>query len=148
MPQPKNIPTEQDWFNPEPWDECEEEDAKKLFFGKSIAEVSASTAFTKGLISFRTCELAAISEKAFQYYIFALRDFTLSEGGEDPWIVKRCFIELIRDKLASTPNFILPIYDELKPTLEFIVSPDIDIFNDFGDIYGEILVLELAARSS
>jgi hypothetical protein len=157
MTQPEAIPTEEDWINPNPSHDLDEQSAKDEFFGKSIAQVLAGAGFTRGNPICLVWDLRAISKIPFQYYIFAMRDFTLTAPvtrPEEASTAASCFINLIRNKLTETPDFILPIYSDLQPALEYIASnqslfdADLDIYGDFKGIYAEIAALEQAARNA
>lgn len=77
--------------------------------------------------------------KPFQYYILGFRDFIKVGNFQlfDEADAASSFINLVESKLEKTPDYVMPIIDELMPTLEYIASnqelykADVNIFGDF-----------------
>jgi hypothetical protein len=136
-----NIPTEEDWQGYQ--DDLDARFAYKLFFGKNIVEVQP--VFQMNVIE-RAWELRALPVKAFQYYVFALRDFIINNNHvvdpNAPIVVfinaaVDCYFSLVQFKLDEYPEHILPVMEALLPSLHFI-SDHVTTFHIDEEIYGSI----------
>lgn len=136
-----NIPDENDWGQKE--GNLDFKWAKKNFFGRSIS--GAKSRFHRNIIE--SCsELRYMSRKPFQYYIFSLVEFIKDDNFDqfDSADVASCFLSLIKEKLEAEPDDILPIYNELLPTIKSVAknqqhyNAPLDIYGDFTSTFSEI----------
>jgi len=140
----KKIPTEQYWSGYH--NDIDARYAYKIFFGKSNEDMQP--AFKRNVIE-RTDELRFMPIRAYQYYIFGLRDYVRNRDFDvlESSDAASCFIKLALEKLKDAPNSILPILDELLPDLEYVANnqdlyeAEVDIYGDFKNIYKEILIV-------
>ena len=129
-----DIPSEQDWEGVNNSYDLDAAYAFKMFFGKSIAETRAD--FARNPIE-RTDEIRSMPKIPFQYYIIAFRDFVRDVDKLDDWKsdAASCFISLVEEMFENKPDFIVPVYHELEPTLKFI-SQNQGLYDADEDIYG------------
>ncbi len=140
----KKVPSKKEWKGYEK--DIDASYAFKLFYGKTNAEVQ--DLLRKNVIE-SVDEIRFMPIGAFQYYIFALRDYVMKREFEfyDSSDAASCFIGLVLEKLRESPEFILPIIDELLPAVEFVAKnqtlydADEDIYGDFQTIYNSIIKL-------
>lgn len=128
----KKVPTEKEWLGYEK--DLDASYAYKVFFGKTNEEMQSS--FKLNVIE-RTDEIRFMPVKAFQYYIFGLRDYVMKRnfGYLDSSDAASCFLGLVLEKLESEPSKIIPVLSELIPSLEF-VSNNQNLYDANEEIYG------------
>lgn len=128
----KKVPTEKEWLGYEK--DLDASYAYKVFFGKTNDEMQSS--FKLNVIE-RTDEIRFMPVKAFQYYIFGLRDYVMKRnfGYLDSSDAASCFLGLVLEKLESEPSKIIPVLSELIPSLEF-VSNNQKLYEANEEIYG------------
>jgi hypothetical protein len=128
------IPCLQDWQGYK--DDIDARYAFEIFFGKTLAELQPL--FKRNVIE-RTDELRFMPVKAFQYYIFALRDYIVDEhyNSDDSDCAVDCYFSLVQEKLDAAPEAILPVMELLLPSLHFI-SGNVAAYQIDEDIYGSI----------
>jgi hypothetical protein len=130
----KNIvPNEYDWGNFKA--DLELEYAHKIFFGKSNQNVQAD--FYRSVIE-RTSELEVMPRPVFQYYMLGFKDFMEAAHFQEysDSDAASCFLNLVERKLSKKADDIMPIIDELLPTIEFVARNQ-DKFNAYKDIFGD-----------
>ncbi len=117
-------------------DDIDSRYAFNTFFGKSLLEVQP---LLKINVIERADEIRFMPVKAFQYYIFSLRDFILNKNYfvDEADCAVDSYFTLIQEKLNLAPDAILPIIDELLSSLHFIAENIAD-YNINEDIYGSI----------
>ncbi|EGM76987.1 hypothetical protein Rhein_2927 [Rheinheimera sp. A13L] len=128
------IPGLQDWLGYK--DDIDSRFAFEIFFDKTRAELQPL--FKRNVIE-RTDELRFMPVRAFQYYIFALRDYIVDEhysSGDSDCAVD-CYFSLVQEKLDVAPDAILPVMELLLPSLHFIAS-NVAAYKINEDIYGSI----------
>ncbi len=127
------IPTE-DWQGYQ--DDLDARFAYQLFFGKNIVEVQP--VFQMNVIE-RAWELRVLPVKAFQYYVFALRDYIINNNNNVVFTnaAVDCYFSLVQFKLDEYPEHILPVMEALLPSLHFIAD-HVATFNINEEIYGSI----------
>lgn len=138
------IPSEEEWGGYKA--DLDTEYAHRLFAGKTNDDMQ--TAFEENVIE-RTDELRWMPKMPFQYYMLGFKQFieNRAENCDDRSDAASCFIRLVAEKLKNTPDFILPILDQLLPTVEYIVenqSPfdaEVSIYGNFSEIHKNILKL-------
>ncbi|KGF71482.1 hypothetical protein DO97_19285 [Neosynechococcus sphagnicola sy1] len=128
----KKFPTDKEWFGYER--DLDASYAYKVFFGKTNDEMQSS--FKLNVIE-RTDEIRFMPVKAFQYYIFGLRDYVMKRdfGYLDSSDAASCFIGLVLEKLENEPSKIIPVLSELIPSIEF-VSNNQNLYEASEEIYG------------
>lgn len=128
------IPGLQDWQGYK--DDIDARYAFKIFFGKTLAELQPL--FKRNVIE-RTDELRFMPVRAFQYYIFALRDYIVDEhySSDDSDCAVDCYFNLVQAKLDAAPEAILPVMELLLPSLHFI-SGNVAAYKIDEEIYGSI----------
>ena len=146
----RDIPSEEDWGNYE--DDEDQHDAHQSFSGRDLVEVFP--VFARSAIS-GTENLRFMPTLPFQYYIFAFCEFLISEevltlnDGVNAADAASCFLGLIIYKLEHQRADIEPIFDELMPYIEYVVSnqslfdADIDIYGDFKEKFSLIQKLAM-----
>jgi hypothetical protein len=94
----------------------------------------------------RAWELRVLPVKAFQYYVFALRDFIINNNHVvdpnaaivgDINAAVDCYFSLVQFKLDEYPEHILPVMEALLPSLHFIAD-HVATFHIDEEIYGSI----------
>jgi hypothetical protein len=143
------IPTEEQWGDYK--DELDEEYAHRMFAGKSNDEMQV--AFEENVLA-RTEDFRYMPRTPFRYYMLEFKQFIESckEDYDDRSDAASCFICLVEDAFKCGPDDILPILDQVLPTVKYIAEnqrwfdADIDIYGDFKEIYQNIL--RLAERIS
>ncbi len=128
------IPTEEDWQGYQ--DDLDARFAYQLFFGKNIVEVQP--VFQMNVIE-RAWELRVLPVKAFQYYVFALRDYIINNNNNVVFTnaAVDCYFSLVQFKLDEYPEHILPVMEALLPSLHFIAD-HVATFNIDEEIYGSL----------
>ncbi|RVU42090.1 hypothetical protein EOE67_01765 [Rheinheimera riviphila] len=128
------VPGINDWHGYQ--DDMDAHYAFKVFFGKTLAEMQPW--FRQSVIE-RTDELRFMPTKAFQYYIFALRDYIIEKNysEDDDDCAVDCLFNLVQQKINSDPGAILPVIDELIPALH-VIAANVAMYNINMDIYGSI----------
>lgn len=138
----REIPLEKDWG--EVGEDLDIKYAHGVFFGRSSSE--AEKLFQDNVIE-RCGDLGYMPLVPFQYYILSYRDYIVSGRFDDfnkPDAVS-CFIDLVHSKMRDQPQYVAPIFDELRSVLEMIVidqssyEADVDIYGDFKKTFEEIL---------
>lgn len=130
------IPTEQDWgaFDAD----LDQKYAHQNFSGKSIEE--AIPLFESNVIE--SCsELQLMPLIPFQYYMFALRDYVMSDRvliNETSPDAASCFLGLVLLKLNEEPASIFPIMEDMIPAVNYAASNQ-EIFDADIDIYGNFI---------
>lgn len=126
------IPTAEDWQGYQ--DDLDARFAYPLFFGKNIVEVQP--VFQMNVIE-RAWELRVLPVKAFQYYVFALRDYIINHNNNVVFTnaAVDCYFSLVQFKLDEYPEHILPVMEALLPSLHFIAD-HVATFNIDEEIYG------------
>lgn len=131
-----NIPTEEDWGGYQ--HDMDQADAYKIFFGRTTEEMAKE--FSKHITA-RTTDLKFMPKLPFRYYVIGFKNFVMSNKFSDmdaPDVVN-CFVSLIEEKLRDTPDYVLPILDELLNSLEYIANhqqsygASIHIYGDFRE---------------
>lgn len=94
----------------------------------------------------RCFDLRHMPFKAFEYYIFGLKQYI--DSGDfaefDKPDVVSCFLELVRERTITDPSCMKKIIIDLIPTIEVIAKnqaayeADIDIYGNFMDVFSEI----------
>lgn len=127
------IPTLDDWGDFE--SDLDTKAAYKVFFGKTNEEVQQD--FYRCVLE-RADELRFMNGKIFQYYILGFRDFILSGDFQDfdDSDAASSYIKLIEFKLTNSPDDVLPIFSDIKQSLEYVASNQ-ERFNASPDIYGD-----------
>ena len=127
-------PDLQDWQGYE--DDIDSRYAFEIFFGKTLAELQPL--IRRNVIE-RTDELRFMPLKAFQYYIFALRDYIVNKHyrADDGDCAVDCYFSLVQEKLDTAPEAILPVMEQLLPSLQFIAD-NVAAYQIDEDIYGFI----------
>ncbi|ASF45345.1 hypothetical protein [Methylovulum psychrotolerans] len=142
------IPTETDWE--EYWADLDQRDAYEVFYGRTNAEMHKE--FRK-YVTGRTTDLRFMPAIPFRYYMLGFKDFVVSSRFDelDAPDVANCYISLVEDKLKDAPEHILPIFDKLLGTAEYIANHQDDygasvhIYGDFQDKL--TLIKELARKA-
>ena len=95
----------------------------------------------------RCGELRFMSVVPFRYYVLALRDYVLLPCVLDNDMAPdaaNCFLELVMEKLTSSPHAICPIMDEILPAAEYVAAnqvlfdADVAIYGSFAEKLAEI----------
>jgi hypothetical protein len=133
-----SIPTKNDWGDIDRHD-LDASYAYKRFFGKTLAQVLP---YFEDAVLEAAEDLRYMPAIPFRYYIFAFKEFLLSEkamssegncievtGGAD------VFLNLIHDKLTNFPSHIVSVMFELMPVVEFIAMNQ-DLYGAPVSIYG------------
>lgn len=144
----KEIPVEKDWGNYK--SDLDVKHAFLIFAGKSNTEMQSE--FKKNVME-RSFDIAQMPKVPFQYYIFGYKQHIDSEdfGQFSKPDAVSCFIGLIETKLKTDPDFVLPILEELIPTIEHIANnqkyfeADVDIYGDFKNKFD--FIIEALKRS-
>jgi hypothetical protein len=136
------IPSELDWGDYSA--DLDEEYAHRTFAGKSLEE--AIPLFQAHVIE-RCGELQFMPLIPFQYYMYALRNYVMSERvltSDMSCDAASCFLGLVLLKLRDAPASIMPIMEDMMPAIEYVVSnqilfdADIDIYGDFTEKLTEL----------
>jgi hypothetical protein len=87
----------------------------------------------------RAWELRVLPVKAFQYYVFALRDYIINNNNNVVFTnaAVDCYFSLVQFKLDEYPEHILPVMEALLPSLHFIAD-HVATFNIDEEIYGSL----------
>jgi hypothetical protein len=152
-----SIPTKDDWGDIDRYD-LDASYAYKRFFGKTLDEVLS---YFEGSVLAAVEDLYYMPPVPFRYYVFALKQFLLSDktlnsksecieitGGASN------FLCLVRDKLRDSPQEIIPIMGELMPAVEFVALHQelycaaVDIYGSFPEQLYEIQQLYKAAMDN
>ncbi len=138
----RDIPKESDWGIMDNADR-DVKYAHKIFFGKSNDEMVGEFKIN----ALMRCEdLGVMPIIPFCYYIFGLKEY-IDAGDFDQFTKSEsadCFLELIKERLAQSPEFIMPILPELMPTIEYVAKnqsffdADIEFYGDFMDKLNDI----------
>jgi hypothetical protein len=109
--------------------------AHKIFFGKSNQDVQAD--FYRSVIE-RTSELEIMPRPVFQYYILGFRDFMVAAHFQEysDSDAASCFLNIVERKLTKKAGDIMPVIDDLLPTIEYVAHNQ-DTFNAYIDIFGD-----------
>jgi hypothetical protein len=129
------IPNKLDWENYQ--EDFNTKSAYKKFFGKSNEEMQASF---EGNITL-CCDFYYMPMKPLQYYIFGLRNFLLNSdtGPNDKSDEASIYLNVILFHLEKNPEFISPIFDKLKVSINYIAEnqalyeADENIYGNFFD---------------
>jgi hypothetical protein len=127
------MPTEQDWGEFDA--DLDQQYAHQIFSGKCIEE--AIPLFERNVIE-RCSELQFMPLIPFQYYMFALRDYVMSDRvliSEMSSDAASCFLGLVLLKLNEEPASIFPIMEDMIPAVQYVASNQ-EIFDADIDIYG------------
>ncbi len=136
------IPDEKDWAGYE--DDLDVRYAHDLFFGKSIHEVIPH--FQQNPIE-RMDELLFMPTVPFQYYVFAIVKYIMSDSAKNDPDAASSFLTLMEARLEKSPASVIPIMDDLLPCLDFIAEKqkhfdaDEHIYGDFKKRHHRILEL-------
>lgn len=130
------IPKEIDWG--EYYSDMDQNYAYEVFHGRTNEEMQKE--FRKNVTA-RTTDLKFMPALPFQYYMLGFNSFVLGNEFDtlDAPDVANCFITLVEEKLKDTPDYILPIFDKLLNTVEYIANhqhdygASIHIYGDFQD---------------
>jgi len=149
---PKSVPTAADWGDYER--DMEIAYAYEKFGGKTIEEVLRD-GFEWWVLGASEA-LSYMPEAPFQYYVLVFKAFLLdperfegSGGGDQDG--PSTFLLLVRDTLARSPRYILPVMEELMPVAEYVAAhqadygADEDIYGSFKDLLTEIKQRHAAA---
>lgn len=143
----RSIPTEDEWS----WGstECpffylDINHAREKFIGKSIEEVLP---YFFGAVLGAQEDISHMPPIPFRYYIFAFTRFLMSEDARSGYSRNSeaqdgasSFLQLVRNTLRDRPDFILPVMEDLLPTVEFVATHQ-DVYEADKDIYGSFLDL-------
>jgi hypothetical protein len=138
------VPTEEEWGDYKA--DLDANAAHRQFAGKSNDDVQIE--FERNVIE-RTDELRWMPKVPFQYYMLGFKQFIESraEQCDDRSDAASCFIRLVEEKLENIPVFILPILDQLMPTVKYVAEnqnrfdADKSIYGNFFEIYENIVNL-------
>nr|WP_159063700.1 hypothetical protein [Thaumasiovibrio occultus] len=139
-----NIPNDDDWEDAKEVGELDLPFAYRLFAGKSNAEMQPH--FKANPIE-RSFEIASMPTKPFQYYMLGFRDFILT-GELDHFSAADAassYIRLIERMLERAPSDLLPIFAELRDSIDYVVenqvkfAADEAIYGSFSEIRAQIL---------
>lgn len=128
------IPTEEDWQGYQ--DEMDARYTYDILFGKTLQQ--AMPVFQQSCYE-RIWELRFLPVTVFQYYILAVRDYFI-EGyytPKDSDYIVDAYFSLVQLQLDQYPERILPVMEELLPSLHFIAD-HVATFNINEEIYGSI----------
>jgi hypothetical protein len=136
----RKIPTEKQWGDYR--SSLDADYAHRMFAGKTIEEVLPYIETSP--LDASEC-LSYMLEAPFQFYIFAFEKFLMSERAfSDPLCDSSdgasTFLRLVKNKLAYSPEVIIPVMARLMPVVEFVASHQ----GDYGaseDIYGSFAAL-------
>lgn len=137
-----SIPSEEDWGDYQ--NDYDMQSAYKIFFGKTNEEVTDD--FYRDVLS-RVSELRFMPLKPFQYYMIGFKEF-VEKGKFRQFTSADCvssFLEIIEFKLETEKESILPIINELIPTVEYITThqekygAEESIYGNFIDRKNDIL---------
>ena len=129
------IPSSEDWGDISDPDVYE---AYEFFFGKSNDSLQGE--FKKNVIQ-RCSNLRWMPMKAFQYYIFGLKQYIESKdfGEFNKPDAVGCFFGLLEEKANTFPECLKVIYPKLRPLIDHIADNQLEFEADF-DIYGDFKV--------
>ncbi len=132
------VPTEADWGTPDA-DDLDASYAHGVFFGKTTEE--ARLLFGKNALE-RAEDLQFMPAVPFQYYVFAFRDFVLSDEARvddcDAADAASSFLRLLEWRLETDPGSVMPVLDDLLPAVDVVArdqgryGADIEIYGDFA----------------
>jgi hypothetical protein len=137
------IPGREEWAGYK--SDLDVKNAHQLFFGKSIAEVQQY--FEGGQSIQRASELLFVPRPAFQYYVFALAEYLVSEKAIGDSDSASPFLRLLIAREKRDPGSVAQIYTRLAPTVEYVAShqekydADVGIYGDFQDHAAELKAL-------
>lgn len=129
----ENIPNINDWG-----DHTSDRDmnyAFKIFSGKTNEEMIGE--FRRNVTA-RTTDLKFMPDVPFRYYMMGFKNFIdkkLYDEFDCPDAVN-CFITLVEEKLENSPEHIIPIMEEIKPTVELICNNQ-DSYGVDCSVYGD-----------
>jgi hypothetical protein len=133
-----DIPSQNQWGPVNDWD-LDLRDAFERFAGKSLQEVLP---YFYDAVLLATENLRFMPSIPFRYYIFAFQKFLLSDdvlnddtGRIDTADAASAFLHLLHDKLVDSPKDLLPIIDQLMPTVEYVATHQ-NQYQAPGEIYG------------
>jgi hypothetical protein len=131
------IPNKADWENY--LDDLDTKYAYKQFFGKSNEQMQ--TEFKRNVLE-RKSDISWMPIKPFQYYIFGLCDYVLKKdfGFFDNSDAASVYLNLILDTLEKKPNFVIPIFDQLKDSISYVAENQA-LYDADEDIYGSFFEL-------
>jgi hypothetical protein len=127
-----DIPSTDDWGDYE--SDVDIKSAHRIFFGKTNQEVQED--FYRCVIE-RADELKFLPLIPFKYYMVGFKyfieagNFMMFEAAD----AASCFMKLVESKLQTQPEYIMPIINQLLPTVEY-VGLNQDKFEASPDIYG------------
>jgi hypothetical protein len=127
-----HIPNELDWGDVS--GDFDAMDAYDIFFGHSNLEMQKE--FAKNILS-RAQDIRFMPSLPFMYYVIGFSDFVLSRkyGNESAADVANSFISVIYDKSESDLDALIPVFDKISNTLDFLVKNQ-KFFGASEDIYG------------
>ena len=126
------VPSEKDWGNyKENFDSLY---AYEMFFGKTNDDMQES--FQVNVIE-RVDNLRWMPGKAFQYYIFGLKDYVMNGAFDfsDEADASSCFLDLIIEKQENQSDYIYPVLQDLMEAIEYIGNHQSE-FDADENIYG------------
>ncbi len=161
MESQKQIPTEEDWewgSVPCPHLDLDVKYTRHKFFGKSMDEVIPFF-FNNALMGME--EVCYMPPIPFRYYMLSFAKFLMSPKlvseeyawSSEPAMGAWTFLNTIKRMLQESPSFILPIIDELLPTIQYVAEHqelygcDVDTDGSFPELVTEIKSLYAAQNS-
>ena len=134
------VPSAADWGGPRV--DLDKDHARKMFFGKSIADTQQMFATHP----IERCEdLQFMPPVPFQYYIHGLKNFLLSNAAKGNPDAASCYLGLIQNKLECDPGTILPVMASLLPSVATVAQRQpfydapVSIYGDFREKRDQIL---------
>ena len=139
----QKIPGHAEWAGDET--DLDVQYARKIFFGKSIAEVQC---FFGGVQSIeRADELLFMPRHAFQYYVFAFADFVLSDQASGDPDSASPFLRLLISREERDPGSVSDVYEHLASFVEYVAShqsrydANPSIYGDFRELAAQLKTL-------
>ncbi|MEQ1545449.1 hypothetical protein [Methyloglobulus sp.] len=131
------IPDESDWEDFDPRSSIDTDDCHYYYFGKSNSEMRES--FERNVV---LCGngLRFMPIKPFQYYVLGFRDYVLNMGVEI-WgrsDAASVYLNVILNVLEKKPAFVIPIFDQLKDSINYVAENQA-LYDADQAIYGSFI---------
>ena len=126
------IPGAEEWAGYK--DDFTAKQAHSFWFGKSLDDVQPHLDGSKSIQ--RGQELLYLPRGAFQFYVFALAQYVMSDAAIGDSDAASVFMTLLAAREKRDPGSVAQVYARLEPTIDFVAASQAR-FDASHDIYGD-----------